>query len=67
MNGESDYRYAWKLFESAKDFDDLVSKERYLKQAYGAAYLAYNLGYGEADGLIDKIKDYAKIFDFNVG
>lgn len=33
------YRYAWLLFNKAKDYDDINAKESYLQQAWGAANL----------------------------
>lgn len=63
---DSTYRYAYNLYENAKEFDDDHAKESYLKKAYGAAYLAATAGVDGASELLQKIEDYAKILNITL-
>ena len=57
---ESTYKYAYSLFNKARDYEDLNAKESFLRQAYGAAYAASTAGVDGAESLLNEIISYAK-------
>lgn len=63
---ESDYKNALRLFEAAKDFNDINAKTSYLRQAWNAAFELPN-DYPGRDKLMDNIENYASGCKIDLG